>query len=153
MKHNPWAVEDITAFLFYNCPECDVKVKDPDAFRGHALQVHERAKGALNAGAFDISYHSESELTHFAEKHHNHKEVKKEDSFVDDFTIQSEESSSETSESNSDDYEYDSTPERKTSPKKRIKREHHETIEVKPDIYDGEPSVKKSRPAYHSQCY
>ena len=153
MKHNPWAVEDITAFLFYNCPECDVKVKDPDAFRGHALQTHERAKGALNAGAFDISYHSESELNNFAE----HKDkVKKEDSYVNDYTYESVDSEeSETSESNSDDYEYDSTPERKSSPKKRIKREHNsETIEVKPDIYEGsEPTVKKSRPEYHSQCY
>ena len=37
--------------------------------------------------------------------------------------------------------------------KSRVKREHSETIEVKPDIYDGEPKVKKSRPEYHSQCY
>ena len=30
-KYNPWAVQDISAFQFYNCPECDVKEKDAEA--------------------------------------------------------------------------------------------------------------------------
>ena len=47
MKHNPWVVEDITAFLFYNCPECDLKEKDPEKFKGHAIENHERAKISL----------------------------------------------------------------------------------------------------------
>ena len=53
MKDNPWAVEDITAFLFYNCPECDLKEKDPDTFMGHALQNHKRARISLSGKNHD----------------------------------------------------------------------------------------------------
>ena len=28
MDHNPWSSGNISEFLFYNCPECDVKEKD-----------------------------------------------------------------------------------------------------------------------------
>ena len=55
VKHNPWAVKCIDTFLFYNCPECDVKEKDPESFRNHALENHEKAKEALDSGDFDIS--------------------------------------------------------------------------------------------------
>ena len=53
MKDKPWAVEDITAFLFYNCPECDMKEKDPDTFMGHALQNHKRARISLSGKNHD----------------------------------------------------------------------------------------------------
>ena len=42
--HNPWAVENIEAFSFYCCPECDFKSKDGDHFERHALESHNRAK-------------------------------------------------------------------------------------------------------------
>ena len=41
---NPWAVENIEAFSFYCCPECDFKSKDGDHFERHALESHNRAK-------------------------------------------------------------------------------------------------------------
>ena len=31
-KINPWNVNSIDEFLYYNCPECDFKVKDGDSF-------------------------------------------------------------------------------------------------------------------------
>ena len=42
--HNPWAVENIEAFSFYCCPECDFKSKDRDHFERHALESHNKAK-------------------------------------------------------------------------------------------------------------
>ena len=37
---NPWLVDSIQAFSFFNCPECQVKTKDKNFFQGHALQNH-----------------------------------------------------------------------------------------------------------------
>ena len=42
--HNPWAVENIEAFSFYCCPECDFKSKQGGSFRRHALECHNKAK-------------------------------------------------------------------------------------------------------------
>ena len=47
IKHNPWSGGNISEFLFYNCPECHVKEKDPDTFLGHALQSHAAARTSL----------------------------------------------------------------------------------------------------------
>ena len=44
LKHNPWISGNIDTFLFYCCPECDVKEKDPETFKKHAVQSHENAK-------------------------------------------------------------------------------------------------------------
>ena len=41
---NPWAVENIEAFSFYCCPECDFKSKDGDHFERHALESHNKSK-------------------------------------------------------------------------------------------------------------
>ena len=41
---NPWAVPTLEEFLFYCCPECDVKVKANDQFLDHALKVHKLAQ-------------------------------------------------------------------------------------------------------------
>ena len=39
---NPWNVSDVTAFLFYCCPECDnIKVASEDDFIQHAISNHE----------------------------------------------------------------------------------------------------------------
>ena len=46
-KINPWSVQSIDEFLYYNCPECDFKVKDGDSFEEHALLSHEQAKTYL----------------------------------------------------------------------------------------------------------
>jgi hypothetical protein len=40
MIENPWLVDSIQAFSFFNCPECQVKTKDKNFFQGHALQNH-----------------------------------------------------------------------------------------------------------------
>ena len=44
MENNPWDVTTVDEFLFYNCPECEVKTKDADAFMSHAIESHELAK-------------------------------------------------------------------------------------------------------------
>ena len=40
MVENPWLVDNIQAFLFFNCPQCSFKAKDKNFFQGHALQNH-----------------------------------------------------------------------------------------------------------------
>ena len=42
---NPWArsVSTLSDFLYYCCPECDMKEKDMDNFIKHALLNHESA--------------------------------------------------------------------------------------------------------------
>ena len=45
---NPWHVTTLDEFLFYCCPECDMKCRDHTEFFNHAVQVHELAKEALN---------------------------------------------------------------------------------------------------------
>ena len=37
---NPWLVDSIQVFAFFNCPECQFKTKDENFFQGHALQNH-----------------------------------------------------------------------------------------------------------------
>jgi hypothetical protein len=37
---NPWAVDSLNKFLFFNCPECDFKVQDQLAFQYHAIESH-----------------------------------------------------------------------------------------------------------------
>ena len=37
---NPWLVDSIQAFAFFNCPECQVKTKDENFFQDHALNNH-----------------------------------------------------------------------------------------------------------------
>ena len=45
---NPWKVTNLDEFLFYCCPECDLKVKGRDEFSQHAMEKHEQAKEVLN---------------------------------------------------------------------------------------------------------
>jgi hypothetical protein len=40
MDENPWAVDSLRRFLFYNCPECDFKAQDETAFQNHAIESH-----------------------------------------------------------------------------------------------------------------
>ena len=37
---NPWDVETLDEFLYYNCPECDMKCPEKAIFRDHALLNH-----------------------------------------------------------------------------------------------------------------
>ena len=40
----PWDVTTVEAFLYYICPECDVKAKDSTVFMSHAIECHELAR-------------------------------------------------------------------------------------------------------------
>ena len=37
---NPWEVENVTAFVYYNCPECVYRCKDETSFQDHAVHNH-----------------------------------------------------------------------------------------------------------------
>ena len=39
-KNNPWNVENIDQFLFYCCPECDMKQESKEQFIIHAVDSH-----------------------------------------------------------------------------------------------------------------
>ena len=41
---NPWLVTNLDKFLFYNCPQCDVKKQDKEEFLLHALRYHSKAR-------------------------------------------------------------------------------------------------------------
>ena len=41
---NPWTVENIEAFSFYCCLECDFKSKKGDYFKKHAMESHNKSK-------------------------------------------------------------------------------------------------------------
>ena len=51
---HPWDVTTLEDFLYYCCPECDLKVKDIDFFYAHAVQNHSKAQKALTQ-QFDTS--------------------------------------------------------------------------------------------------
>ena len=42
--NNPWLVTNLDTFLYYNCPECDMKTKEYDSFYDHAIQNHPNSK-------------------------------------------------------------------------------------------------------------
>ena len=41
---NPWVVENIEAFHFYCCPECDFQSKNGEYFKRHAIESHKKSK-------------------------------------------------------------------------------------------------------------
>ena len=41
---NPWQVPSLDEYLFYCCPECDMKTKEYVKFYEHAVHRHEQAK-------------------------------------------------------------------------------------------------------------
>lgn len=45
---NPWTVETLTVYLFYCCPECDIKCSNEDSFVEHALTSHTQAREAFD---------------------------------------------------------------------------------------------------------
>ena len=44
---NPWNVQSIQEFQFFNCPECDSQIKNLQDFIKHAVKDHEQAKDSL----------------------------------------------------------------------------------------------------------
>ena len=49
MKHNPWSVQSVEDFRFYNCPECDHKESIKSEFLKHAMNNHPRSGGFINS--------------------------------------------------------------------------------------------------------
>ena len=45
---NPWEVPSLDEFLFYCCPECDLRTKERDELYNHAVQRHNHAKVLLH---------------------------------------------------------------------------------------------------------
>lgn len=43
MASNPWLVESIEDFHFYNCPECHFKSRQTEEFKEHAMESHIRS--------------------------------------------------------------------------------------------------------------
>ena len=48
-KYNPWNVSNLEEFLFYCCPECDMKDVDRDRFLNHVVIAHPRAKNLIDS--------------------------------------------------------------------------------------------------------
>ena len=40
MDNNPWKIDCIEAFLFFNCPECAFIAKEKNFFQDHAKDNH-----------------------------------------------------------------------------------------------------------------
>ena len=47
INENPWAVHYLEEFLYYCCPECEVKDQSKALFLQHALDKHPKAKGCI----------------------------------------------------------------------------------------------------------
>ena len=47
MEKNPWLVNSHKDFLWYCCPECDMKSKEYDRFYNHAIYSHDLARKTL----------------------------------------------------------------------------------------------------------
>ena len=43
-SENPWAVDKVEDFLYYYCPECDLKHNSKDDFVNHAFKKHPKSK-------------------------------------------------------------------------------------------------------------
>ena len=43
MESNPWSVDSIEDFNFYNCPECEFKSKEAKDFKDHAVSNHPKS--------------------------------------------------------------------------------------------------------------
>ena len=48
-SQNPWDVSSLDEFLYYNCPECEVKSSTKEQFVGHAIVAHEQARDTIPA--------------------------------------------------------------------------------------------------------
>ena len=53
---NPWSSGNLDEFLYYCCPECDVKDKSTESFLQHALDCHPLSEDYFKTFAKDIAY-------------------------------------------------------------------------------------------------
>lgn len=53
IKHNPWAVENVSVFLKYHCPECQFINNDLKMFTDHALANHEDATALFSTEVYE----------------------------------------------------------------------------------------------------
>ena len=53
-SNNPWEVENVEDFLYFCCPECDVKNHSRDHFLKHAFDQHPKSKEYLEKWAYSI---------------------------------------------------------------------------------------------------
>ena len=116
---NPWIVENIEAFSFYCCPECDFKQKDGDYFKRHALDSHNKSKifFIMTKSETNTSYDSKEVEAEPESQYENEKSMK-------DFDA-SENSVKEESISESEGEEFVRLSEHKTQ--KLITQEDFET--------------------------
>ena len=81
-QENPWHVSNIDEFLYYCCPECDLKCKDGDSFIDHATNSHEQAKVSLvpfneyPSDSFNIADELPEPIEHFDEVLEDKEDVK-----------------------------------------------------------------------------
>ena len=57
----PWNVSTIEEFLYYCCPECDLKTKNHETFLKHAINVHQKAQKAFGHTCHNVSIKAEKE--------------------------------------------------------------------------------------------
>ena len=54
VRYNPWDVPNLDEYLFYCCPECELKTKEYEAFYTHAVNFHELAEETLKPISNDV---------------------------------------------------------------------------------------------------
>ena len=145
IKHNPWSGGNISDFLFYNCPECDVKEKDPDTFLGHALQNHKRARISLN-GKYEEPENLLNEHVDLSDDKTN-LNCDQENASVDREDLDNNEGA--FSDENQIDFKGNKIPSEKNHV--AVKREY-EKVMINEEIND-QPVVKRLRLDIKSQCY
>ena len=59
-NYNPWSVADLDVFLYFCCPECDVKDHSKEEFIKHAFTEHPKSKECL-------PFHVKKEIEEFDE--------------------------------------------------------------------------------------
>ena len=62
VSSNPWDVSNIQEFLYFNCPECDTKVKDSEVFLKHCFDNHELSKFYLTKEMLDIVSYDQDDI-------------------------------------------------------------------------------------------
>ena len=95
-EENPWHVSNIDEFLYYCCPECDLKCKDGDSFIDHATNSHEQAKVSLvpfneyPSDSFNIADELPEPIEHFDEVLEDKEDVKPTFEELQDVLVKSE---------------------------------------------------------------
>ena len=72
-EQNPWSVTNIEDFLYFCCPECDVKDQSKELFLKHALDQHPNSKAYLEYLQIKKEIHEEENSTQaekFQENNH-----------------------------------------------------------------------------------